>query len=181
MTQEPLDEQYFNWLYDQVRPETSTYPPLPYIFVCGHMHQMVFDWRCPNDDNRAADGKELRYVFIEEQDLDASDCKEWLSLDASIFEMIVALCLRCNFIAPLGMNEWFGIFLNNLRLSQYANNGIAEKDEAKINRAIRKMNDRAYGPSGRGGLFPLRKPDRDQRKIELWYQMAAYMAENDMY
>ena len=38
--------------------------------------------------------------------------------------------------------------------------------------------DRDYDASGFGGIFPLRRPAEDQRKVELWYQAAAYILEN---
>jgi hypothetical protein len=32
--------------------------------------------------------------------------------------------------------------------------------------------------SGLGGMFPLEDPREDQRAIEIWYQMMAYINEN---
>ena len=36
---------------------------------------------------------------------------------------------------------------------------------------------RTYDSNGYGGLFPLRNPREDQRKVELWYQLNAYLLE----
>jgi hypothetical protein len=182
MLSEPLDEQYFNWLYRRVRPDNLKTPLAGYEMVCGEMHRIVFDDRVPNDDNRSADGKELRREFIEEQqDLKVHDCREWLSLDASIFEMIVALCDRCEFIAPLTVKIWFEIFLNNLGLCDYRDNELALKNRPKVRHALRKLNSRTYKGNGVGGLFPLKNPSQDQRNVEIWYQMAKYLDENHMY
>ena len=38
---------------------------------------------------------------------------------------------------------------------------------------------RNYEYDGRGGLFPLRYPDRDQRDEELWSQLNAYLLEQE--
>jgi hypothetical protein len=46
---------------------------------------------------------------------------------------------------------------------------------------LHKLNNRTYSKLGKGGLFPLRSSAYDQRKVELWYQMAAFMTENHMY
>jgi hypothetical protein len=34
---------------------------------------------------------------------------------------------------------------------------------------------RTYEPNGVGGFFPLENPNEDQREVELWYQMSAYV------
>jgi hypothetical protein len=36
---------------------------------------------------------------------------------------------------------------------------------------------RTYQPDGQGGFFPLAWPEEDQTKVELWYQIAAYIDE----
>jgi hypothetical protein len=41
-----------------------------------------------------------------------------------------------------------------------------------------RLNRRLYTTSGYGGLFPLEEPKEDQRKVEIWYQMMAYLGEN---
>jgi hypothetical protein len=37
--------------------------------------------------------------------------------------------------------------------------------------------NREYDPDGRGGLFPLDGTHANQREVELWYQMQAYIIE----
>jgi hypothetical protein len=44
--------------------------------------------------------------------------------------------------------------------------------------AVYRVNDRLIGADGSGGLFPLRQPSRDQRGVEIWYQMQAWLLEN---
>lgn len=44
--------------------------------------------------------------------------------------------------------------------------------------AVCRVNDRLFGADGSGGLFPLRKPSRDQRGVEIWYQMQSWLLEN---
>jgi hypothetical protein len=180
MTGVPMDETYFNWLYEKVRPKEM--PELvQYTKACAIAHRIIFNWTVPNDDNRAAEGKELRYEFMQEFGVDPPPDKEWMGLDSSIFEMMVALARRCNFIVELGFHGWFDIFMGNLELEHYNDSLYMESDRWRISRMLTRLNERRYKPNGKGGLFPLKHPKKDQREVELWYQMAAYMAENKMY
>jgi hypothetical protein len=36
---------------------------------------------------------------------------------------------------------------------------------------------RTYRPNGQGGFFPLKNPQEDQTKIEIWYQLNEYVME----
>ncbi len=38
---------------------------------------------------------------------------------------------------------------------------------------------REYDECGQGGLFTLRNPRYDMRKMEIWYQMMGYLEENE--
>jgi hypothetical protein len=41
-----------------------------------------------------------------------------------------------------------------------------------------RLNRREYdSDGGNGGLFPLNEPNEDQRDVEVWYQMMAYLQE----
>jgi hypothetical protein len=180
-TAKPLEERYFSWLYSKVRATRDGAPGMSYTEVCSSMHRVKFDWHIPNDDNRAADGRELRVDFLnkeEHRDPNERD-KEWLELDASVFEVLVALCLRANFMIDIPVELFFEMFLVNLNLQGCVDTG--KKQTGKINRVIKKLNERQYSQNGQGGLFPLQNPPSDQRRVELWYQMSAYMTENHMY
>jgi hypothetical protein len=84
-----------------------------------------------------------------------------------------------NFEWELGVMNWFGKFLQNLKLTCYVDKEIEPGDINRIGRLLAKFNDRSYNPNGRGGLFPLRgKNWEDQRGTELWYQLAHYIEEN---
>ena len=55
----------------------------------------------------------------------------------------------------------------------YAMNG-----EFFVDDAVCRVNDRLYNADGSGGLFPLRQASKDQRAVEIWYQMQAWLLEN---
>ncbi len=67
----------------------------------------------------------------------------------------------------------------NLGLDIY--DGLDYEMASEVSYILECWIERRYCKDGRGGCFPLRKPRRkDQRKVELWYQMNEYLAENDV-
>jgi hypothetical protein len=185
MSEEPLNitDSYFHWLYDNVFKVYDGKSPLSYAILCYTLHQTKFDDSCPNDDNRARDGLELRDEFISSlKEIEVEDYTELQSLGGcSIFEMLIALARRCDYIVEYGQAAWFKIFLENLDLWKYNDADITPRSSVKVSEIINKFNHRQYTRNGRGGVFPLRRAKKDQRALELWYQMSAYMTENQMY
>lgn len=55
---------------------------------------------------------------------------------------------------------------------------LTVRNERKIDDTIETLMFRTYGPDGKGGFFPLSHPKEDQTKIEIWYQMSAYINEH---
>ena len=70
--------------------------------------------------------------------------------------------------------------LTNLGVRDF-NDDLYEKDnpEEEINLMLDEIIWRTYNYDGSGGLFPLREPVGDQRDVELWYQLCAYLIENE--
>jgi hypothetical protein len=165
---------YFNWLYNQVRGGD-------YQMVCELMHSIIFKIAVSHDENRVGDVAEFRQRFVNEfPGIPEEELAEVMSPNASIFEVLVGLALRGNFQNNLPIQVWFGIFLRNLGLTNFDD----YRFRVNRNRAfqiLRTFNDRTYQPNGQGGLFPLRRPKQDQREVELWYQMGAYLTENELY
>jgi hypothetical protein len=100
---------------------------------------------------------------------------------ATMFEVLVALAARADFMTDHGEHFWFDTFITNLKLKQFNDMGFLARDAAKVERKLRRFNDRRYFPDGDGGIFPLSDPAGDQRQIEIWYQMGAYMTEHHLY
>lgn len=181
----PLDitYAYFNWLYDNVLKVYDPKSPLSYSQVLNEMHNIKFDDSVPNDDNRARDGLELRDEFISSlKEIEVEDYTQLQSLGGcSLLEMLIALARRADYIVEYGQQAWFKIFMENLDLWKYADSDWTPRSGMKVKKALDDFNHRNYTRNGRGGVFPLRKPKKDQRALELWYQMSAYMTENQMY
>ena len=179
-----LGERYFNWLYSQVCPVQDRDSPRSYTFLCDRMNQIIFDDSVPNDDNRAEEGRNLRMEFLESRHGRRYNQRytEMLTKDVTLFEVLVALCRRATFIVDtVSMNAWFMIMLENLDVTRYSDPHYNPSCAQDIGKILRRMNDRRYKPSGKGGLFPLNHPPEDQRDTELWYQMAHFMREQQMY
>lgn len=137
------------------------------------MHDSHFEIRVRRDENRARDGELLREEFLYSGPVLWPDREvdHWLSEDCSVLELVVALADRATDTCTLASGTWLDILLENLDA------GFCESDTRS---AIKRLNERSYSYDGSGGLFPLRNPARDQRTVELWYQMQEYIIENYM-
>ena len=176
---EPLENLYFNWLYAQVASLRNKNPRRNYTFLLRQLHQKEFVDIIPNDDNRREDGRDLRLEFFEEVGAEPDD--EWLHLGCSFLEMLIGLARRASFAASEGDTlVWFWTMLTNLGVRDF-NDDLYEKDnpEEEINLMLDEIIWRTYNYDGSGGLFPLREPVGDQRDVELWYQLCAYLIENE--
>ena len=166
---EPLDVIYLEWLYDSVWHGNRSKPRRrEYMDIFRIMYTKEFVWLIANDDNRAEDGKSLRYEFLETNDIQAD--ADWLDLGCSFLEMLIALSRRLAFETGTPYKEWFWHIVRGL--------GITEVPVSDVEEILDGVIWRTYSPDGTGGLFPLRHPDQDQTHVELWYQMSAYLLEN---
>jgi hypothetical protein len=143
------------------------------------MQNIPFKMLVPRDDNRANDGLDLRDEFLDfVQDKTIDREAERQAHDVSLLETFVGLAARGRLLTAMEETEWFAIFLKNLGIDSCSDRSFDLIVRQKARRALRKFNDRKYRANGQGGLFPLTMPMRDQREVELWYQMGAYIREN---
>ena len=74
---------------------------------------------------------------------------------------------------------WFKVMLDNLDLSKMTDDMYFEYGGSMyVDNVLNIMIERKYNRKGEGGLFPLKSTKRDQRKVELWYQLNNYLIEN---
>jgi len=176
-----ISQDYFRWLCDKVMIEQDTDSASSYMFLADRMYRIRFNDNVPNDRNRAADGVQLRHDFLQEYatNYEQLEVADLLYSGANVLEVLIGLAQRADFEWNLGVMNWFGKFLQNLKLNCYADSEIEPGDINRIGRILSKFNERRYVPSGRGGLFPLKGREwEDQRSTELWYQLSHYIEEN---
>ena len=146
------------------------------------LYEKGFYWSVPNDEDRAEDALTLRGEFFEENNLESIDENDW---PITMLEVLIALARRCDYImSDLDNNDntprWFWEMLTNVGMDMESLNSYEEDYTIDlIDKLLDRILDRTYGASGRGGLFPLNNPEKDQRTVDLWYQMQAYF--NDHY
>ena len=179
MITEPLDELYFKWLYGQVADPEVTDSSRTYWKMLKQLYTKEFVWTVPNDDNRIEDGRDLRYEFIDDQRLENVDIG-WVNLGCSMLELLVSLSRRLSFETDILAPYWFWDMITNLGLKAYTDRrpGRPRKFPAsEIDTILDRVIWRTYDYHGNGGIFPLKNAKEDQRNIELWYQMSAYILE----
>lgn len=184
-----IGQMYFEWLKDFVGADQQV---RSYDILLLDLHHKQFVSYVDHDENRAFDGIELRDEFLEENRIGHMD---WggmdIDLPCSVLEMMIALARRMDFETSdpyedetLGVYDktafWFWEMVNNLGLMEVDDDAYSEKwARSYVDAAVDTLVERRYSYSGDGGLFPLDYPEEDQRDIEIWYQMSAYLAERE--
>ncbi len=72
--------------------------------------------------------------------------------------------------------HWAWNLVKNLELDRFEGKTTPEH-RVIIDGILEQLIWRLYDTNGVGGFFPLAWPQQDQTKVEIWYQMAAYLNE----
>ena len=158
---------YFFWLARKIRLKDHK----EFRQLLTRLNSLSFYSTIDFDDNRALDGLAYRDSYKRETHIEPPDG------DCSVLEVLIAIAERMSYILydPDLENEdqihiWFWRLMNNLHLDPMYN---YLEDMGHIHVWL----SRSYAENGDGGLFPLKDPIEDQRKVEIWYQMQAYINE----
>jgi len=147
-----------------------------YLELMTQLYNIEYIYSVPNDDNRALDGLALR-SRIKSDSMVGEPC--------SLLEMLLSLARRCE--DDLLYNprkgdrsvDWFWMMLRNLGLSKFRDSTFGTAWKADDITGITDIfMDREYDWYGVGGIFPLKGRCKDQREVEVWYQMSAYLLEH---
>lgn len=146
-----------------------------YILLMDQLHITPFSFVIARDRNRATDGVLLREEFYRENEVDygVHDHRD----DCHVLEMLVALAIR---IEEEYTGEGSGsrpdiIFwemIQNLELDAYDDR---EFDSEEVEYILDRWMEREFDYNGHGSIFPIRRPIRDQRDVEIWSQMNEYL------
>lgn len=180
MTKGELCKRYYDWMCRLVC--NNRYSKTSYRKLLRYLDSVEFTYTIAMDDNRAADGVDLRYRFGYENDIPDSVIERYLDdHPCTVLEMMIALSLRCEEHImdnpELGdrTGQWFWGMIVNLGLGPMTDENFdVEYSEGVMERFL----NREYGPNGQGGLFTVVDTDRDLRDVEIWYQLCWYLNEN---
>jgi len=170
--------EYFQWLCDVIYINQEEHS---YWFLAKALHKKEYFWTVPNDDNRGMEGKKLRNLFASELGYHP---KDFLERPCTMLELIVGLAKRFedSMLDTSGEDRiarWFWELMENCGLDKYTDEAYIDLDgPIKVDEILNKILERTYKRDGRGGLFPLKESKKDQRKVEMWYQMCSYLLEN---
>lgn len=174
---------YFYWLCEMVCVD-GRYNDTSYYRLAELLFQEEFYWVVDYDEDRADDGLEMRNRYRYEggqEDPGSGTC--------SVFEMLVALADRMEQILDELDGEcktpiFFWQMIENLTLDRFSDEYFERLSESaqrsaeqRILKKLHKWMDRDIDYNGKGGIFPLRQPKRDQRDLDFWYQANAYILE----
>ena len=161
---------YFNYLVDKVctRGEAAKYAEL-----LSFLHSSSFIYSLPMDDNRAADGVELRTDFILKQKSSPHEIlREIDRLPCSVLEMMVALAVRieCEIMNDDFLGDrtglWFWAMVNSIDLNRINK----DFDSSEARRHLDICLNREYDYEGHGAFFTVHNPPADMRQTDIWYQ-----------
>lgn len=178
MTQEALNQEYFDWMCSLVSENPIT-NGATYRKLLTYLNQVDFTYTIDMDGNRAEDGIDLRYRFGYERGYSNPMIASYLDIrPCSVLEMMIALAVRCEEHimedSEIGnrTGQWFWTMVVSL--------GLRAMDDRRFNdiyvsKIIERFLDRKYERNGVGGLFTVQHCSRDMRTTEIWYQMCLYL------
>lgn len=177
MTTSARRQDYFEWLCDMVH--LRDHNGKGYMILAKDLHKFIFNPILPMDENRADDGRELReeYARIYCTYADNGPC--------TMLELLIGVAKRMDFElcdpydSDSRVDIYFWELIENLGIHECSDDTYFDFDGwYEFKDVLNTLNGRTYKRNGKGGLFPLRYPKGDQRKVEIWYQMHAYLDEN---
>lgn len=152
-----MKERYFHWLLKFIGNgfcrKNSYYELLEYLF------NAEYCWSMPMDENRAADGIDLRHRFVTECDEDQEASYVYLSGPPSVLEVLIALSIKMEYIARGSIDlsksaQWFWGMIKCLDiLDCYDGNFDVEKVEYFIDGWMDPESEISIFPTSDGELW----------------------------
>lgn len=172
-------DKYYRWLCSRICDRNHPYSS--YSELLNVLFEVPFTYTIEMDRNRDFDGRELRYLFADSNYIPSLEITVSFSdKPCSILEMMVALSIRCEdqimYDPDIGnrTGDWFWDMIENMGLI-YQTNKTFEPNV--VFKHIDRFLQRRYKANGDGGLFKLKNPKEDMRKVEIWYQLMWYLEE----
>ena len=175
------NDPYFEWLCKKVK--VGAQYGRSYTRLALELHSYKFDTRnlLPMDVNRAYDGLQLRVRFMERYGEVGSSTNRG---PCTMLEFLVAIAGRMSFLMgnenqESKRPEYFWAMIRNVGLLKLTDERFDELNgDFFVFEAVDRVLERRYEANGLGGLFPLVHHLADQRDVEIWYQMQAWLGEH---
>ena len=168
---EVVQDAYLDWLLEIVNPgrlEGSA------DLLATHLHLIEWYAIWPRDVSRENDGKNLRERFKKD-----SSFSDYTSIEGpcTFLECAIGIAEHMDFFCtpPELQPATYLYFWKLLQNAKILGHGI---DIRAIDTSVDRVLTRSYTTKGTGGFFPLQHPETNQKGVEIWYQMAAYLGEN---
>lgn len=170
--------EYLEWLSDIIHLYSEEHAD--YTSLIKYMYSYRFRYSVVGDENREKDANNILYMrYMDEYGL-PYDMETLHDRDTSVLEVLIALSIRCERDIMGEPDEfkddrWFWIMLENLSLDGCTNDVF---DEETVDYILSKWLDRRFAYNGNGGIWPLKFTNRNQKFVEIWYQMQEFLEEN---
>jgi hypothetical protein len=172
--EDEVKQEYVAWLAPQISPNRNR----DFGDLLQIMFEKEFVFVVLGDDNRIQDGRDLRIEWFQ-----AVGMPHYVDTDilgpVSVLEVLIGLSRRLAFMTSEPQEEWAWTLLKHLELHEMSGR-LGPKRRDRISDCLDKLVWRQYDPDGsNGGFFPLAWPQHDQREIEIWSQLNAYLIEHE--
>ena len=183
-TFEEIEQAYYIWLCSSISVDhQGKNHNVSYWLLIKELYNIEFYAVLEKDMNRLDDVLRLRERYAECLNNTVTGLYEH---SVSVFELILAVAHRVkdamdDLSHPLteaDVEQWFWHLIRNLELWRFNDTNFNDTSTKLISNIIYTFLSRKYNPDGQGGLFPIIHPEKDQTKVEIWYQMMAYLLEN---
>lgn len=164
-------KDYFDWLYFMVVPNPGKNQ---YRKLLTTLHSIEFRYFVDYDENRASDGENLRWYYVDDGGND--EILRWKE-PCTVLEMIISLAMHMDNIVgdtdgELDIVHWFWMMMYNLDLDWMFDDRF---DKSYLNGRVKMFLDRTYQPDGEGNIIYISGCDTDLRDVEIWWQMCWYL------
>lgn len=172
-------DPYFQWLCKRVGIPRR----MQYFRLAWELHRLIFrpGDTIETDKNRANDGLQLRVIFMQRYSASGSAVNRG---PCTMLEFLIGLAGRMSYVMGADDNDlhtrhYFWKMIENLRLIKFSDERYEELNgDFFVSEATDRLLFRTYDSNGDGGLFPLKHPSKDQREVEIWYQMQSWLLES---
>jgi hypothetical protein len=170
---------YRRWLVRTYLQDSEGLPD-GYGLLIEQMFRKEYYYFVDYDENRAEDGIYLRARYLDTEGGSQGVVPEG---PCSFLEFLIGVSIRLEEMLfdgeQIPIHEYFWELASRLRLTEYNDDAYGYSDTQFVVDAIMtSFMDRCYSATGEGGLFPLHPPCEIQNRVEVWYQLNAYLLQH---